>query len=164
MSLLESERVCEVTDVTDDSQFRDFIRSNPSGVAIISEPYGENRELALPSDTGDFVKWLKQYDSTIHVEAAETKQYISRRSHDIWLPLFFLAHDIALPFFLNIVSCYLYDKEKGSLKGDDATQVHLNILHEDKQTGTVKSFNFRGDNESLKAAIKQFDVNEFFDE
>ena len=163
MHSLESKQICEVVVVDDDVNFRSYIKSNPTGFAVVSEPYGKLEGLMLPSDAGDFAKWVRQNAASIKVETHKTDRYIVRRSSNYWLPLVFLASDIALPIYLNLVANYIYDKMKGALKGESA-RVHLSAVYEDRNAGVVKRFNFEGDLDSLQKTIKRFDLNQFLDE
>lgn len=163
MHSLESKQICETVVVDDDANFRSYLKSNPTGFSVVPEPYGKLEGLTLPSDAGDFAKWVRQNAPSIKVEARKADRRIVRRSSDYWLPLVFLAGDIALPIYLNLVANYLYDKMKGALKGETA-RVHLSAVYEDKKAGVVKRFNFEGDKTSLQEAIKKFDLNQFLDD
>lgn len=155
--------ICEVVIVEDDSDFRAYQKGNPSGFVMVPEPYGEVKGLVLKSDGGDFAKWLKRHDPSIKMEVRQAEQRLILRSGDYWLPLAFLASDVALPIYLNMVASYLYEKMKGALRGEKA-RVHLSAMYEDKSAGIVKRFNFEGDQEALQKVIKRFDLNKFLDE
>jgi len=163
MHSLESKQICETVVVDDDANFRSYIKTNPTGFVVVTEPYGELDGLTLPSDAGDFSKWVRQNTPSVNVETHKADRYIVRRSGDYWLPLVFLASDIALPIYLNLVANYIYDKMKGALKGE-AARVHLSAVYEDRNAGVVKRFNFEGDLDSLQKVIKRFDLNQFLDE
>lgn len=163
MPVLEPKQVCEIVTVEDDTDFITYKKSNPTGLVMLPEQYGESKQLVLKSDAGDFAKWLKTNASTIKVKVGKADQRLVLRSGDYWLPLVFLASDVALPIYLNLVANYLYEKMKGALKGETAC-VHLSAVYEDKTTGVVKRFNFEGDAEALQKAIKRFDLNQFLDE
>lgn len=163
MDVLEAKEICELVTVEDAAAFRNFSKSASTGLSMIPEEYGEPKQLVLKSDAGDFAKWLKGYDPKINVGIGKADQRLVLRSGDYWLPLVYLAHDIVLPVYLNLVASYLYEKMKGALKGE-VTRVHLSAEYEDKATGIVKRFNFEGDSEALQKAIKRFDLNEFLDE
>lgn len=162
MSVLEHKDIAEVVDVTDDTAYRQFAASN-KGLALVPEEYGEKNELLLKSDGGDFTKWLRAAHPDVPAVVQGQAPKLVLRSGDYWLPLVFLASDIALPVYLNIVASYLYEKMKGALK-NDPTRVHLSVMYEDKESGKVKRFNFEGDAEALQKAIKKLDLNKFLDE
>lgn len=159
MSVLEPKDIAEVVDVADEAAYRQFAASN-TGLALIPEEYGEKKEVLLQSDGGDFTKWLRAAHPHVSVVVQGQAPKLALRSGDYWLPLVFLASDIALPVYLNIVASYLYEKMKGALKGD-STRVHLSVVYEDKESGKVKRFNFEGDTEALQKAVKKLDLNKF---
>src|SRR5690348_1577776 len=117
MSVLEPKDTAEVVDVTDDAAYRQFAASK-KGLALIPEEYGEKKEVLLKSDGGDFTKWLRAAHPRVSVVVQGQAPKLVLRSGDYWLPLVFLASDIVLPVYLNIVASYLYEKMKGALKGD----------------------------------------------
>lgn len=78
------------------------------------------------------------------------------------MPIVFLASDVTLPIYLNLVANYLYDKSKALLRGEQ-NRVHFSAVYEDKSTGTTKKFIFEGNEEALQKAIKKFDVNKFLE-
>jgi hypothetical protein len=131
-------------------------------LTLFPEEHGESRQLVLRADGADFAKWVRAQ----HPELAVTVQHADRqlvfRSGDCWLPLVFLASDITLPIYLNLVSSYLYDKMKGALRGETA-RVHLTAEYEDPSTGLVKRFTYDGDAATLRETIKKFNLNQFLD-
>jgi hypothetical protein len=128
---------------------------------MIPEVFGDSPKPALRSAGGDFAKWLRHNAPTIPVEVQKSDQRLVLRSADYWLPLVFLAGDVALPMYLNLVSNYIYEKMKGALKGD-RTRIRFSAMYQDVSTGVIKRFDFDGDRESLKQAIKKLDPNAFF--
>lgn len=59
-----------------------------------------------------------------------------------------------------MVASYLFEKAKGSLKGEKTT-AHVDAVYRNRKTGVYKRFKFEGDLDQLKAVIKEFDPNEF---
>jgi len=163
LSLFEPKDVCDLITVEADATFRAFAANNSSGLEMRAEEYGEPKQFVLKSAAGDFAKWLRAHDPAIKVVMDAKAPKLVLRSGDVLLPLAFLASDIALPIYLNLVASYLYEKMKGALKGE-TTRVHLCAEYEDKVHGKIKRFSFEGDAEALQKAIKRFDLNEFFDE
>lgn len=160
--LFDDRELCEVRIVDDDREFRDFLSSNPTGITFIPEKYKGCEGLLMKPDAGDFAKWLRQNKSDINVEMRKTDKRLVLRSGDYWLPLVFLASDVALPIYLSLVSNYIYDRMKGALIGEKA-RVHLEVIYEDKEESITKKFTFEGDGDGLKEAIKKFDLNKFMD-
>ena len=163
MTSLEPKDTCELRNVEDATAFRTFSAKHPSGLEMVAEQYGEGQQVAVKSDAGQFGKWLRANNPELNVVLEAKAPKLVLRSGDIWLPLVFLAGDIALPIYLNLVASYLYDRMKGALKGD-SSRVHFCAEFEDKVSGRIKRFTFDGDADALKSAIKRFDVNDFLDE
>jgi hypothetical protein len=154
---------CQITPVEDNQQFRAFEKSNPSGLMMVPEPFGNPPQLVMHAAAGEFAKWLRETAPSLNVVGDLGKRRIVLQSGDIWLPLVFLAQDVALPVYLNLVSSYLYERMKGALRGD-RSRVHINAIYEDTKSGVVKKFSFEGDHNALQIAIKRVDLNEFLDE
>jgi hypothetical protein len=157
----EGDDFARAVTVDDDSDFRAFQSVTQHGLAMIPERYGDSRTLALRGSGGDFAKWLRRNAPSIPVEVRPSEHRLVLRSGDYWLPLVFLASDVALPVYLNLVANYIYEKMKGALKGDRA-RVRFSAMYQDAQTGTVKRFDFDGDEDTLRRVIKRFDANAFF--
>lgn len=163
MSVLEPKEICEFVAVPDAHEFRAYRASKPRGILVVPELQTEAGGRVLKSDGGDFRKWIKRNAPTVTVEMQSRKPLLVLRSADYWLPLVFLATDVALPIYLNLVASYLYDKMKGALKGEKP-RVHLSAVYEETPSGVVKRFNFEGDVNALQKVIKKFDLNEFLDD
>ena len=161
-AMFESKEICELVSIENDQDFNDFIKTNPKGLAMLPEKLPYSDKLAMKSDAGDFAKWLQTNSSALNVAIKPADQRFVLRSGDYWLPLVFLANDISLPIYLNLVSSYIYEKMKGSLKGEKL-RVHLSAEYQDQQNGIVKRFNFEGDVDTLQKTIKKFDLNKFLD-
>jgi hypothetical protein len=163
MSSLEPKDISEFVTVKSDDEFRDFIGKSPSGIALVPQTYGDHPTPVIKALAGDFAKWMAATHPEVKVEIPGKAERLLLRNEDYWLPLAFLASDIALPIYLNLVASYLYDKLKGALPGDKP-RVHLSAEYENKKSGVTKRFNFVGDAETLKATIKKFDLNGFLDD
>lgn len=161
MDRTEHRDVCELVETGPSPDFEEFVASARGGMRLMPEAYGERKTRVLKSDAGDFAKWLRARHPDVPVEVKEAEKLVLRSS-DIWLPLVLLASDITLVMYLNIVSSYMYDRLKGALSRD-RTRVHLDVEFQDGESGSVKRFSFEGDHQALKAAIKKFDMNHFFD-
>ena len=156
MSSLDPKDVTELSVVKSDEAFRTFIQASPSGIALVPEAYGDKAIPVCKVDGGDFVKWLGFTHPEIKVSVPEAPERLILRSSDHWLPLVWLASDVVLPVYLNLVASYLYDRMKGALKSDKH-RISFSAEFEDKASGTVKRFDFSGDAESLQKAIKSLD-------
>ena len=163
-SQLEPKEVAEVITIDDDPEFQRFIETNPVGLAIVPKRWRDYPEPVLPPDAGDFAKWLRA-NAPVSVKVIETDKRLVLHSAEFWLPLVFLASDVSVQVYLNMVASYLYDKLKGALKGDAAPRVHLSAEYVETPDGRViKRFNFDGDLDTLKKVTKRFDLNKFLDD
>ena len=106
-------------------------------------------------------KWLAEVQPDLRVDLPSADRLVLR-SNDIWLPLVFLAQNVSLPFYLGLVTNYVYDRMKGALRGE-RPRVHLSAEFLDGKTDSVKRFNFEGDADALKDAVKAVNLDEFFD-
>lgn len=163
MSAIEPKEICEITSVDEHSDFKNYLGSSPLGFKIIPMEYFNCDGRVLCSETGDFAKWVRKNNPAINVEIETPDKKLILRSGDYWLPLVFLANDVTLPIYLNIVASYLYEKMKGALKGEKA-RVHLSAIYENKSEGIAKKFDFEGDIDSLQKVITKFNLNKFLDE
>jgi hypothetical protein len=160
-SQLEPKEVIEVLTV-DDPEFEQFIETNPNGLAIVPALWREYPEPVLPPNAGDFAKWLRAKNPSLSVQVIQTDKRLLLHSGDYWLPLVFLASDVSVQIYLNMVASFLYDKLKGALKGEPPPRVHLSAEYVETPDGTViKRFNFDGDMDALDRAKKLFDANKF---
>jgi hypothetical protein len=163
-SLFEPKETAEVTTINDDPEFQRFIETNPVGLAIVPEQWRDYPEPVLPPNAGDFAKWLRAYAPSVSVQIIKTEKRLLLHSADYWLPLVFLASDVSVQIYLNMVASFLYDKLKGALKGD-TTRVHLSAEYEETPDGgVIKRFNFDGDMDALDRVMKRFNVNKFLDD
>jgi hypothetical protein len=163
MSSLEPRDRAEVTTVEDIADFREFQARGHCGVMIVPETFGEPPRLAVRDSAGDFAKWVKENAPTVAVELRQPADRLVLRSADYWLPLVFLSSDVSVQFYLNLVANYVYDKLRGALKGE-TIRVRFSVVYEAPQTGTIKRFDFEGDEQALAKTIKRFDLNRFLDD
>ncbi len=148
-------KIIEITEPT--NEFNTFITSC-SGIKVIPEPYSDIKEKTLFRDTGSLMKWIKN-NKNINIEYDSNVKKISLNNNDLWFSLVYLASDTSLQIYLGLVVNYVYDKLKGSLKGDkDSTTVHLEAQFKDGEK--VKSFKYDGPLEG----IEKFDPNKFLEE
>ncbi len=162
METSDGNEVCELIDIDESKDFDDFITDGGSGIKIIPEKYGDLDEKVVKSEMGSFSKWIKVNHSEINIDLPTTTPKLVLRSNDYWMPLVFLASDITLSIYLNLVASYIYDRVKGSLKGEKA-RVHLEAHYKDDKSGVAKAFKYEGNVEGLKESLKKFNLDEFMD-
>ncbi len=101
----------------------------------------------------DLSKIFKQENVDISVLGVDTELYRSRKSADIYLPAIFLSLSLIaenptiISISLNLLSNYIYDLCKGSLK-EKTAKVDLYI--ETKERGKFKKISYSGSAEGLK--------------
>lgn len=159
LHFLDEKETCEIA-VVDDPDFESFLRTGIVGLKFVPRPYHSCKAKLMSPDAGDFSKWLNRNHPEINLTIDRGDGKLVLRSSDFWLPLVFLASDVALPIYLNLVSNYLYDRMKGALR-NEKPRVHLVAVFHDKQEGISKKFSYEGDAEGLQKAIKRFDLNRF---
>jgi len=158
----DSQNKCQLKPLGDDLAFQEFAAGHQGGVLMVAELRDDPATKVMAQDASDFVKWARHAapDVKIHLGESDCRSVLC--SADIWLPLAFIAHDVGLPLYLNLVSSYIYDRMKGALKGD-GNRVHLSAVYKDQKKGVVKQFIFEGDRAALEKAIKRLDLDEFFE-
>jgi|694.fasta_scaffold129019_5 hypothetical protein len=156
----EPSNICELVTVKDETAFRTFINNRPNDLLMVPEAYGAVERPVLRADAGDFAKWLRASHPEIQVGIQEADRLILRSS-DFWFPLVFVASNVGLPMYLNLVSNYLYDRLKGSLR-NDKPRIHLSAEYQESASGLIKRFNFEGDVDTFQKVVKKIDLNEFF--
>jgi len=162
MDIFDDKDISEENDLEDDQQFREYLKSGSRGLLFVHEPVGEIDDIVAKPDTGEFVKWIKKNNPEVPIETKKYNKQLVLHSNDFWLPIVFLASDVTLPIYLNLVASYLYDKSKSLLKGEQ-NRVHFSAVYEDRNTGSTKKFVFDGNEEALQKTIKKFDVNKFME-
>jgi len=118
MDVFDDKEIAKEEELDDDSDFRIFLEKQPIGIAVVHEGYRDIEGSVAQPDSGDFVKWVRANKPDINIDVPTYDKQLVLRSNDYWLPLVFLASDITLPIYLNLVANYLYDKSKGLLKGE----------------------------------------------
>lgn len=162
MGVLDPKEICEIVEVGD-PEFTKFIEEKSADLSLVPEIYPEYNQPVLRSDAGDFAKWLAAHNPELKVLVKGTNERLDLRSDNVWLPLVFLANNVVLPVYLNLVSSYLFERMRGALRSETA-RVNFSAEYHDQAAGTTKRFNFQGDAESLKKVINEFDLNRFLGE
>ena len=101
--------ICELSVVKSEHRFREFIQTNPAGIAMLPIEDIDSKKLQMHPHAWDFAKWLKAHAPEIVIHVMPADEHLVLHSADIWLPLIYLANNVALPIHLNLVASYLYD-------------------------------------------------------
>ncbi|MFH1117070.1 MAG: hypothetical protein V1792_24395 [Pseudomonadota bacterium] len=163
MFSIEPKDLFEIHSISEDSDFRDYVDTDPTGLKIISLEYPGCNERVLYSEAGDFEKWIRKSKPEINIEVEKVNRKLVLQSGDYWLPLVFLASDVTLPIYLNIVASYLYDKIKGALKGEKP-RVHFSAVYQDELAGVTKKVEFEGDIDALSKIITKININKLLND
>lgn len=160
MSSIEVEKNFTIETIIENEELQAILETHPLGIVIRPTRYREHN--AIYSEATPFVKWLKKNSPETAVQKSETLSKISLHSNEIWMPFVFLANDVTLSVFLNLVSSYIYEKARGNLK-EEKTIVHITAEYNDTKEGKFKKFTFSGDKDALQKAIKKVDLDKFYE-
>lgn len=134
-----------------------YLKSN--GIKIVPEFYNGTKEKILQRDSGTFAKWIHKNHAEINIDYDPNIKKISLHNNEYWLPLVYLASDTSIQIYLGLVINFLYDKLKGSLKGEKAK---VNFSFEFKEGESYKKFDYSGDVEGLEKFAK-INLNKLLD-
>lgn len=123
-----------------------------SGMEAIPVKFGTHPLPVLSSNTGDFVKWIRRAHPETPIDVCDAER-LTLHASDIWLPLIFLAQDVTLPAFINMVTSYLYDRLRGSL-ASDRNKVHLSVRYRVPRSGAVAQFEYHGPVEGMPQVLR----------
>lgn len=117
----------------------------------------ENRSYYFAQETIDFIKYCRGTTSehSFDVLADGDIQIRSLHSFDIWMPVIWVATNIMLPFAINMVSNYIWEKMKG--REDEPAQVDVTFITRcgDKE----KQIHYSGDAKTFKESFEKIDLN-----
>ena len=131
-----------------------------SDFVAIPAPYEQGNFFA--QETIDFLKFCRENDQK-HIYdflSDEDITVLSLHSFDIWLPIIFIAQSVLLPFAINMVSNYIWEKMHGREKED--IQVDITFLV--KEGKKEKSIHYKGDAKTFKESFEKIDFNKMWEE
>lgn len=130
-------------------------RLNSTDILAVPANHGQG-EYYFGQETIDFIKYCRQTDQehTYDILADEAKT-LSLHSFDIWMGMIHIASYVLLPFAINMVSNYIWEKCKGREK--EEAKVDVTFLVENK--GTKKSIHYNGDAKTFKEAFDKIDLS-----
>ena len=161
MNLEEKDKL-KHENITPPSDYIEFLNTKRGVLCVPEQKFRDYAGTVLQPETFRFAKWFTQNHPEIAIDVHEADARADLRSNDFWLPFVFLAADVSLQIYLNIVANYIYDMARGSLKHDKKS-VHLKTIHKSSETGEIKEFTYDGSVKGFKALIKKFDLNKFMD-
>lgn len=139
------------------------VKAKMENIDILAVPaaYG-NHEFFFAQETINFVKYCRSVSSdyTFDVLAEDDIQVRSLHSFDIWMPVIWVASSVLLPFAINMVSNYIWEKLKG--RENEPAQVDVTFLskHGDKE----KYIHYSGDARTFKENFDKIDLNKMWED
>lgn len=117
----------------------------------------KEHEYYFAQETIDFLKFCRNQSSehSFDVLADDDIQIRSLHSFDIWMPIIWVASSVLLPFAINMVSSYVYDKMKGREKED----VNIDVSFYVKRDNEEKYIHYSGDAKTFKENFEKIDLN-----
>lgn len=117
----------------------------------------KNNEFYFAQETIDFIKYCRNQSQeySFDVLADGDIEIRSLHSFDIWMPIIYVASSVLLPFAINMVSSYIYDKMKGREKEDANVDVSFLV----KKGDIEKYIHYSGDAKTFKENFEKIDLN-----
>lgn len=133
-------------------------QSKVGKVDILAVPtaYGNN-EFYFAQETIDFIKYCRNNSSehTFDVLAEDDIQIRSLHSFDIWMPVIWVASSVLLPFAINMVSNYIWEK----LKGRENEPAKVDVTFLTRNGDEEKYIHYSGDARTFKESFEKIDLN-----
>lgn len=123
---------------------------------VVPSEYAEN-EFYFAQESISFIKFCRQNDPNHSYDllADNDIQIRSLHSFDIWMPVIWVASSILLPFAINMVSSYVYDK----LKGREKEEAKVDVTFIVKRDHEEKTIHYSGDAKTFKESFEKIDIN-----
>lgn len=134
------------------------VQSKFENVDFLAVPHKyEGHEYYFAQETIDFIKFCRSQLSeySFDVLAKDDIQIRSLHSFDIWMPVIWVASSVLLPFAINMVSSYIYDKKKGREKEN----VNVDVTFLVKRDNEEKYIHYSGDAKTFKESFEKIDLN-----
>lgn len=134
------------------------VQSKFGSANFLAVPYKyEQHEYYFAQETIDFLKFCRSQspEYSFDVLAENDIQIRSLHSFDIWMPVIWVASSLLLPFAINMVSNYIYDKMRGREKED----VNVDVTFLVKRDNVEKYIHYSGDAKTFKESFEKIDLN-----
>jgi len=134
------------------------VQSKFESANFLAVPYKyEQHEYYFAQETIDFLKFCRSQspEYSFDVLAEDDIQIRSLHSFDIWMPVIWVASSVLLPFVINMVSSYIYDKMRGREKED----VNVDVTFLVKRDNEEKYIHYSGDAKTFKESFEKIDLN-----
>lgn len=129
-------------------------------IEFIGNQYFEG---ALPSEAGNFRKWIKLNHPTVEVIIPGSTKSYALHDYSLLLPLVSLAIEGTLENYLKLVLEYVEYQFRGKLKNEN-NEITFNVKYKDNKNEIEKEFYFKGNKDALKDTIHKLDINKFMSE
>lgn len=131
-------------------------KMNQNDFMVLPTKY-DDKHYYFAQESINFIKFCRNSsDKRIDILSDGDIQVRSLHSFDIWLPVIWVATNVLLPFAVNLVSNYIYDKLKGR-EEDDEAQVEVTFIVKRKKE--EKRLHYKGDAKTFKEAFDKIDLN-----
>ena len=159
------ERVMQILD--SNTAFEDYFSKNSissdtqcklsSTDFLIVPAKHEGNEFYFAQESVSFVKFCRQNDPNHSYDllADGDIQIRSLHSFDIWMPVIWVASSVLLPFAINMVSSYIYDK----LRGRENEEAKVDVTFIVKRDQEEKTIHYSGDAKTFKESFEKIDLN-----
>lgn len=146
------ENYFSVNSISEDSQGK----LSTTDFVIVPIEYNDN-EFYFAQESISFIKFCRQNDPdhSYDLLADHDIQVRSLHSFDIWMPIIWVASSVLLPFVINMVSSYVYDK----LKGREKEEAKVDVTFIVKDDHGEKTIHYSGDAKTFKESFEKIDIN-----
>lgn len=129
---------------------------------FIAIPILYNQDYLFAQETVDFIKYCREKDIEHKYDILSDGDISVRSLHsfDIWMPVVFVAQSILLPFAINMVSNYIWEKIKGREKEEAEIDITFIVKNGEKE----KSIHYKGNAKQFKDSFEKIDLNKMWEE
>ncbi|MCP2230017.1 hypothetical protein [Erwinia aphidicola] len=122
----------------------------------------ENYHGAVPTDSGNFRKWVKMNHPEVDFQIPLDSKKYALHDFSLILPYVNLAIEGTLGDYLKLVFEYVQYCFRGRLEGE-RNEITFNVKYKNEKDGVEKEFFFKGSSDALKDTVQKFSVNKFME-
>ena len=127
---------------------------------IDAYPVNEIAEYVQDVSQGDIDVLVEEYYNKYDILSDGDITVRSLHSFDIWMPIIFIAQSVLLPFAINMVSNYIWEK----MKGRETENAEVDMTFIVKNGKKEKSIHYKGDAKTFKESFEKIDLNKMWEE
>lgn len=122
---------------------------------VVPSKYSDG-EYYYSQEAIDFIKYCRQEKSKCKCDILSEGNIKVRSLHsfDIWMPVIWIASEIALPLVISILASFIYEKMKGREKEDVNVDLTITVNNGKK----TKSLHYKGDAKTFKESFEKIDI------